>query len=275
VVNASTIAGTMLPMRAIYRRAVSRGDVTIKPTTGLEIPAARGGRDRIAPPDECAKLLAALPQGDRALWATAMFAGLRRGELMALRVEDVDLGAGVIHVRRGWDVVAGEIATKSGRDRRVPIAAILRDYLDEHLLGLGWKDGLVFGATGTSPFTLTPTDRRAKVAWKAENARRIEQAEDPEQMELLTPITLHECRHTFASLMIAAGVNAKALSTYMGTRPSASRWTAMAPDARQRGRGGRSARRLHGAGRHGCEAGADRGLSGTPTYNPPSCLTTS
>jgi integrase len=26
----------------------------------------------------------------------------------------------------------------------------------------------------------------------------------------------HECRHTFASLMIAAGVNAKALSTYMG-----------------------------------------------------------
>jgi integrase len=32
----------------------------------------------------------------------------------------------------------------------------------------------------------------------------------------LTPIGLHECRHTFASFMIAAGVNAKALSTYMG-----------------------------------------------------------
>ena len=29
-------------------------------------------------------------------------------------------------------------------------------------------------------------------------------------------ITLHECRHTFASLMIAAGVNAKALSVYVG-----------------------------------------------------------
>jgi integrase len=36
---------------------------------------------------------------------------------------------------------------------------------------------------------------------------------------MLAPIEaigLHECRHTFASLMIAAGVNAKALSTYMG-----------------------------------------------------------
>ena len=32
---------------------------------------------------------------------------------------------------------------------------------------------------------------------------------------MLEPIGLHECRHTFASLMIAAGVNAKALSTYM------------------------------------------------------------
>ena len=32
----------------------------------------------------------------------------------------------------------------------------------------------------------------------------------------IAPIGLHECRHTFASLMIAAGVNAKALATYMG-----------------------------------------------------------
>jgi integrase len=29
-------------------------------------------------------------------------------------------------------------------------------------------------------------------------------------------VTLHECRHTYASFMIAAGVNMKALSTYMG-----------------------------------------------------------
>ena len=36
------------------------------------------------------------------------------------------------------------------------------------------------------------------------------------ELAALEPITLHECRHTFASLMIAAGVNAKALSTFMG-----------------------------------------------------------
>jgi integrase len=32
----------------------------------------------------------------------------------------------------------------------------------------------------------------------------------------VAPIGLHECRHTYAAFMIAAGVNAKALSTYMG-----------------------------------------------------------
>jgi integrase len=32
----------------------------------------------------------------------------------------------------------------------------------------------------------------------------------------LTPIGLHEARHTFASMAIAAGVNAKALTEYMG-----------------------------------------------------------
>jgi integrase len=81
----------------------------------------------------------------------------------------------------------------------MPIAAVLRDYLDEHLLGLGWSEGFIFGVGPCDPFTATPTMQRAKRAWKG-----------------LDAITLHECRHTFASLMIASGVNAKALGTYMG-----------------------------------------------------------
>jgi integrase len=199
--SASTISTALLPVRAIYRRAISRGEVAVNPTTMLEMPAVRGGRDRIASPDECSKLLAALPAGDRALWATAMYGGLRRGELLALQVEDVDLGAGLIHVRHGWDPKEGQIATKNRKPRKVPIAVVLRDYLDEHLLSLGWDEGLAFGATATSPFTGTTTIGRADRAWRKAKLQRI---------------TLHECRHTFASLMIAAGVNAKALSTYMG-----------------------------------------------------------
>jgi integrase len=130
-----------------------------------------------------------------------MYAGLRRGELMALRVDDIDLHGGVIRVCRGWDAEVGEIATKSGRDRRVPIAGALRSYLAEHLLGLSWRDGLAFGSNPTSPFCDRTLTERADRAWERAGLDRI---------------TLHECRHTFASLMIAAGVNAKALSEYMG-----------------------------------------------------------
>jgi integrase len=32
----------------------------------------------------------------------------------------------------------------------------------------------------------------------------------------LDPVRLHDCRHTYASFLIAAGVNAKAITTYMG-----------------------------------------------------------
>ena len=46
----STIRNTLMPLRAIYRRALTRGDVAVNPTTGLELPAVRGRRDRVADP---------------------------------------------------------------------------------------------------------------------------------------------------------------------------------------------------------------------------------
>jgi hypothetical protein len=51
----STIRNALMPLRAIYRRATARGDVGLNPTLGIELPAVRGRRERIAPPDESAK----------------------------------------------------------------------------------------------------------------------------------------------------------------------------------------------------------------------------
>jgi integrase len=200
--EASTIRNTLMPLRAIFRRAVARGDVAVNPTTGLELPAVRGRRDRIVSPERAAKLLDALPEGDRAMWATALYGGLRRGELQALRWDDVDLAKGVIRVERAWDVREGQIESKSRAGRRtVPIAVVLRrDYLVEHKQRTGGR-GHVFARANGKPFDAVTIGERSKNAW-----RRVE----------LEPITLHEARHTFASLMIAAGVNAKALATYMG-----------------------------------------------------------
>jgi integrase len=199
----STISVTLMPLRAIYSRALSRGELALNPTAGLRLPAVRSRRDRIADPEEAAALIAALPTGDRALWATAFYAGLRRGELMALRWEDVDLASGTIRVQRSWDEGSGALVQpkSQGGRRRVPIPAVLREYLAKHRIATGRAEGLVFGSMATKPFAPSPVRERADEAWEQAGLRRI---------------TLHEARHTFASLMIAAGVNAKALSTYMG-----------------------------------------------------------
>ncbi len=81
------------------------------------------------------------------------------------------------------------------------MAGALRVHLAEHRLQTAPGSGLVFGRTAELPFDPSTITDRARKAWS-----RAE----------LPPIGLHECRHTFASLMIAAGVNAKALATYMG-----------------------------------------------------------
>ena len=96
--SASTVRNAVLPLRAIYRRAVSRSEVHVNPTEGLTLPAVRGRRDRVARPSEARALIEAAPAADRAVWATALYAGLRRGELAALRWADIDLEAGLVRV---------------------------------------------------------------------------------------------------------------------------------------------------------------------------------
>ena len=200
----STVRNAILPLRAIYRRALTRADVLVNPTLGLAMPAQRGRRDRIADPFEAARLLGVLDQDDQAVWATALFAGLRRGEIKGLRARDVDFERGLLCVEQSWDDKVGPIEPKSraGR-RRVPMAKPLRLHLVARQLRIQnrQEDELFFGDGGGGALNAEALTRRARTNW--------EQAG-------LAPIGLHECRHTYAAFMIAAGVNAKALSVYMG-----------------------------------------------------------
>src|SRR6185437_13839492 len=96
--SASTIRNALMPLRVIYRRAVRDDEVETNPLVGLDLPASTGRRDRVASPDEALALIAAVPVTDQAVWATAFFAGPRRGELMALPLDAFDLDADLIHI---------------------------------------------------------------------------------------------------------------------------------------------------------------------------------
>jgi integrase len=210
----SRIHGICMPLRVICRRAIERDDIAVNPTSHVKLPAANGRRERVATAAEAAALLAALPEEDRAIWATAFYAGLRRGELRALRWSAVDLDSGEIHVRCSWDDVEGEIAPKSEKGtRRVPIAGALRLILLEHKARTGRRDNdLVFGRTEGAPFTPTHIRDRAIGAWAAAAVGAFFRCE-PASLE---PIGLHECRHTFVSLMHAAGRSLEEIGDYVG-----------------------------------------------------------
>jgi hypothetical protein len=127
----------------------------------------------------------------------------------------------------------GPVEPKSrAGERAVPIPTVLREHLIAHKLASGRTEGLAFGRDPERPFNDSAVRRRAQTAWRRKRRARaaeLAQAAGYEYVELddasrdrvlekagFEPIAWHECRHTFASLMIAAGVNAKALSTYMG-----------------------------------------------------------
>jgi integrase len=106
-------------------------------------------------------------------------------------------------VSHSWDRVAGLVAPKSrAAERTVPIPAQLRALLIEHELRQpAARSDFVFAIASGSPFDPPNVLRVARRHWKLAG---------------LAPISFHECRHSYASFMIAAGVNAKALSVFMG-----------------------------------------------------------
>ena len=77
----------------------------------------------------------------------------------------------------------------------MPLPAILHAFLWDHRVAS--DDPRVFG----SPRAIRSSIEAAAKTWKASG---------------VVPVTPHEARHRYTSLMIAAGVNAKALSVFMG-----------------------------------------------------------
>jgi integrase len=232
----SSIRNNLDPLRVIVREAREDGVLKQDPLAGQRLPQGGGRREHVADRAEAQMLIDALPESERAMWACAFYGGLRRGELKALRWSDVDFTTGVIRVERGWDDVEGAQATKTtAGERAVPLAGVLRAELRAHkLTSKRHGEELVFGRTAVDPFVSSTVRARALTAWKAENDRRLKDAADPELVELLQPITLHEARHSAASYMHDAGLTDLEMTTMIGhsdVRTTHSIYTHLFPDS--------------------------------------------
>jgi integrase len=177
-------------LHGIFRRAMKVWELPSNPVANVEKPPlVRSGDLEVFSPEEVWALVrAAGSEQDAAIFLTAAFTGLRRGEVLALRWRDVDFGGSVIRVRASYS--AGVVtAPKSGKVRSVPMApdvaeALARLSARGHSTG---DDDLVFVGDHRSYVDPRALTRRYEMALKRARLRRLR---------------FHDLRHTFGTRMI-------------------------------------------------------------------------
>lgn len=206
-----TVRNAIVALQAFYRWKKP----VIDPTVNLDLPEPGQRRERAASPTEAETLLAGLDGDTHDIYAAAFYSGLRRGELQALRVQDVKPDR--ISVAHSWDQVDGmkEPKSKAGK-RDVPIVETLRSILGRRCEGRP-ATAFVFG-TDAEPFSPNTLRDNALRQWAATAVGAFLRSHDAG----LTPIGLHEARHSFSTWMDAAGISETRADRYMGhSNPSA------------------------------------------------------
>jgi integrase len=200
-----TVRNAIVALQAFYRWRKP----PIDPTLNLDLPEPGARRERAATPAEAETLLDALDGNAHDVYAMAFYGGLRRGELQALRVEDVR--ADRVKVSRSWDPVTGEKPPKSKAGvRDVPTIERLRMVLEGRCEGRPGS-AFVFGSD-EAPFTPNTIRRGAERMWAATAVGQFLQGRNAG----LDPIGLHEARHSFSTWLDHAGVSEARADRYMG-----------------------------------------------------------
>lgn len=211
---------TVQIVRDVLRNALNRAvqwELVNRNVAALaDVPHATRPEPRFLNLDQ-ARLFLSHVEGDRdeALYTVALALGLRQGEALALRWDDVDLDAGHVHVRHTLLRIGGkpELAEpKTALSRRMiplpPIAiAALRTHrtrqLQERLLaGSRWHEsGFVFTTTVGTPMDGPAVTRRFQGSLAAAGLPRLR---------------FHDLRHSCASLLLAQGVPARVVMALLG-----------------------------------------------------------
>lgn len=185
----------------------------------VEAPQARRAEMRTLSPEETRRLLEAAKAEDTAygdVIVLAIHTGLRLGELLGVRWEDVDLEKGALTIRRALQYVPGEGLAfrepKTARARRTlplgptalaTLRQLRRRQLEERLaVGPSYCDsGVVFADVLGRPLPPYRVSQRFPVFVKRLG---------------LAPLRFHDLRHTHASLLLARGVHPKIVSERLG-----------------------------------------------------------
>ena len=167
--------------------------------------AAGAHRDPFRPAFGDAEIVARAREDaqDAELVRVAAYAGLRRGELVALRWRDVYFEGRKIIVRRSLSGETEVRSTKSRRAREVPLPDQAAAALDR----LGRREGFM------GPDDYVFANRLGRRLDPSALRRRFERARDAAGLE---PLRFHDLRHTYGSLLVAGGIDLASVKAAMG-----------------------------------------------------------
>lgn len=207
-------------LSSVLSRAVKWGYIQINPADAAEKPSLGGREAAYLEEADARRLLERLqdePIRWRALITFDLMSGLRRGELLGLRWQDVDLDAHTITIRQTSNYLPGKgvyVSTPktatSARPLLLSTAAIvmLLEYKtwqdgQRERLGDAWvdQDGRVFTTDAGAPVFPDSVTQ-----WFSAFIARSG----------MPKVTVHSLRHTYASLMIADGVPLVVVSKQLG-----------------------------------------------------------
>lgn len=153
------------------------------------------------------------------LWLTVAYTGMRRSEALALRWGDLDPEGGRIAIRRSLDTTEANTTklTKTGGARVVDVddtvLSVLRSYRAKRAqlsLELARAGAYIFGNLEGGSRSPNEVSRR----WRT----RVRQARAYLGEDQLPTITLHDLRHTHATLLLANGEHPKVVQERLGHR---------------------------------------------------------
>jgi integrase len=213
----ATVHKLHVVLHKALKAAVADGLIPRNVAAELKLP--RITREEIDPlTEKQARLFLEAGRGDRleALYVLALNTGMRQGELLALKWDDVDLERGVLRVRRTLThakkaFVLGEPKTKNSR-RTIRLTTHAVDALRAHLshqfqeieeMGSLYQPGGLIFATKTGTI-INPSNLRNR-SFKPLLKRAG-----------LPTIRFHDLRHTCATLLLGRDVNAKVVSEMLG-----------------------------------------------------------
>jgi integrase len=206
VLAPSTMRLLVTLLRSVFAAAVADRLIASSPVGKLSLP--RTQKERIVPlkVDQVRALADAMPERCRAMVIAQAGLGLRIGELVALRVQDVDFLRRTVRVE--WQIPTGgteRTAPKTPRSRRtVPLPSVVGAALAEHIATYPPADD-------GSLFT-TPTGK----LWLYDHYGSRVFAAAVRTAGLPAGTTTHSLRHHYASLLLAAGESVVAVAERLG-----------------------------------------------------------